>query len=92
MMKIDLSKAYDRVYWNFLERVLINFDFPTQLIKLIMFCVASIEMVVSWNGRICELFFPSRSLRQGCPISPYLFVLVMEKLGATINSKVDNNE
>lgn len=55
-----------------------------------MKCVMSPSFQVLWNGRCTEEFKPSRGVRQGDPISPYLFVLTMEKLGQAIRGTVAN--
>jgi len=86
--KIDLEKAYDRLNWDFLELTLHDFGFPPATISLIMSCVRSSNLSVLWNGAKIDNFTPSRSLRQDDPLSPYLFVLCMEKLSLSIQQKV----
>ena len=51
-----------------------------------MSCVETVKLSLHWNGKKLEWFHPSRGTRQGDPISPYLFVLCMERLGHIINS------
>ena len=90
--KIDLEKAYDRVNWDFLRQTLIDFGFPMIIVNLVMNCVQSSNLSILWNGAKLEGFAPSRGLRQGDPMSPYLFVLCMEKLAMMIQSKVDTGD
>ena len=90
MFKIDLEKAYDRVSWPFLKQTLLDFGFPECIIGLIMGCISSSSLALIWNGVKLPPFYPSRGLRQGDPLSPYLFVLCMEKLAILINSKVED--
>ncbi|XP_015958565.1 uncharacterized protein LOC107482544 [Arachis duranensis] len=86
--KIDLEKAYDRVDWRFLETSLIKFGFSVATINLIMACVTSFSLSILWNGNRLQNFKPMRGLRQGDPMSPYLFVLCMENLSCLISHKV----
>lgn len=92
MFKIDFEKAYDRVDWEFLRLTLSDFGFPTTIIQLIMSCVASTTLSLKWNSERLDKFAPNRGIRQGDPMSPYLFLLCMEKLALLIQEKVDANQ
>lgn len=87
--KVDLSKAYDKLSWTFIEQVLYELKLPENLIKLIMSCVTSTSFQVMLNGDLSDSFMAKRGIRQGDPLSPYLFVLCMEKLSHLICSAVD---
>ncbi|XP_062109882.1 uncharacterized protein LOC133821750 [Humulus lupulus] len=79
-LKIDLSKAYDTVDWCFLERLLIGFRFPIRFVQWVMVCLRGTSYVLMMNGRLQGGFKGVKGLRQGDPISPLLFVLIMEYL------------
>ncbi|KAI8550987.1 hypothetical protein RHMOL_Rhmol06G0149600 [Rhododendron molle] len=87
IFKIDLEKAYDKVSWKFLFDTLTFFNFNASWISIIMSCVTSVKTSILWNGEPLPEFAPGRGLRQGDPLSPYLFVLCMERLSILINSK-----
>ncbi|KAG8365371.1 hypothetical protein BUALT_Bualt18G0097700 [Buddleja alternifolia] len=88
ILKIDLEKAYDKVNWAFLRQTLIFFGFPDSTVRLIFFCVTCSQPRILWNGKPLPAFEPSCGLQQGDPLSPYLFVLCMERLAYIIEETV----
>jgi hypothetical protein len=89
-MKLDMSKAYDRVEWVFLETVMKKLGFDDRWVQLVMSCVRSVSYSVVVNGHLVGNILPSRGIRQGDPISPYLFLLCAEALSALISQVVDS--
>ncbi|GJY60029.1 putative RNA-directed DNA polymerase, eukaryota, reverse transcriptase zinc-binding domain protein [Tanacetum coccineum] len=87
--KIDIQKAYDTVDWRFLGCVLKYFGFHPLMIKWIMACVTSTSFSLNINGDIHGFFKGKRGLRQGDPLSPYLFTLIMEVLTLMIKRRVN---
>ena len=87
--KIDINKAYDTVDWGFLRQCLIQFWFPLKMVNWIMSCITSPSFTVCLNGDHIGYFKGMRGLRQGDPLSPYLFTLVMEVLTLMINRKIE---
>lgn len=73
-----MSKAFDRVNWKFLTKTLQSFGFSEHWCELITQCISTSTISVLLNGNPCTEFKPSREIRQGDPLSPYLFILCME--------------
>lgn len=88
LLKLDLEKAYDRIRWDFLEDTLLAAGLSGDWVNWIMQCVSGPSMSLLWNGEKTESFTPLRGLRQGDPLSPYLFVLCMERLCHLIDNAV----
>jgi hypothetical protein len=80
MMQFDLQKAYDNVDWHALQHIFIEIGLPSQFIQWIMLGVTSVSYKFSIHGRHTSFLKAKRGLRQGDPISPLLFVIVVEYL------------
>ncbi|KAK9928646.1 hypothetical protein M0R45_025770 [Rubus argutus] len=76
-LKLDMSKAYDKVEWDFLEDVLLRMGFDMIFVNLIMACVKSVSFAVTLNGKV-RLFQSLKGVESGDPISPYLFLFICE--------------
>ena len=84
-VKLDMSKAYDSVEWIFLEKVMRKLGFNERWINLMMFCVKTVLYSVLVNGEPKGLIRPTRGIRQGDPLSPFLFLLCTEGLHSLIS-------
>ena len=83
-LKLDLSKAYDRVEWACLDKIMEKLGFHSRWRRLMMQCISLVTYAVCINGKPSDHIIPTRGLRQGDPLSPYLFMLCAEGLSALI--------
>ncbi|KAA0049769.1 non-LTR retroelement reverse transcriptase-like protein [Cucumis melo var. makuwa] len=84
-LKVDLQKAYDSVNWNFLFGLLIAIGTPLKFVSWIRTCVTSPMFSIMINGSLEGVFHGRKDVRQGNPLSPFLFVMVMEVLSRMLN-------
>lgn len=91
-VKLDMHKAYDRVEWVFLEKMMFKLGFDARWVKLVMACVSSVKYSVRFNSMETESFSPTRGIRQGDPSSPYLFLIVAEGLSCLIQKAEESGE
>lgn len=92
ILKIDLAKEFDRVSWLYLKMLLIHLGFPNNFITWIMACITTHTFSVLINGSASQFFHFERGLRQGCPLSPLLFLIVMDGLSCLIESAKRNGD
>lgn len=85
-IKLDLEKAYDSLSWSFIHETLLETGISNELIRIIMERITAVRMNVLWEGEFTEDFMPSRGIRHGDPISPYIFVLCIERLSHGIGN------
>ena len=89
--KLDIEKAYDSISWEFLLHVLGRMGFGSWWLSWIKWCISTASFSVLINGSPVGFFPSSRGLRQGDPLSPYLFVIRMEALRCLMNCAVEGN-
>ena len=88
-LSIDFEKAFDSIEWNFLQVCLQKFGFKNDLIRWINILYKDIKSCVINNGFASASFYLQRGVRQGCPLSPYLFILGVEILGLLVRQNQD---
>ena len=85
ILKLDLSKAFDKLSWIYIQKMLIAFGFSPMWVRWILSLISSTFFSILVNGIPSHPFSPSRGIRQGDPLLPFLFVLMEEGLGRHIN-------
>ncbi|XLR04694.1 hypothetical protein S83_070892, partial [Arachis hypogaea] len=90
IIKLDFQKAYDRVRWSFVDMVLQKMGFGLRWRAWVKECVTTASMSVLINGSPSKPFRMERGLRQGDPLSPFLFVLVVDVLHRMVGEAVRN--
>lgn len=91
-LKLDISKAYDRISWSFLRQRLKIKRFRNTWIERMMMCVQTVTYNFCFNESIIGPSVPRKGLRQGDPLSPYLFLLCVEGLSNAIDEASSSNE
>ena len=84
-IKTYMIKAYDRLEWDFFSAVMSKMGFSSTWIEWIMRCVSSVKYHVLFNGQPRGNITPQRGLRQGDPLSPFIFILCTEELVSLLN-------
>ncbi|XP_074283574.1 uncharacterized protein LOC141608119 [Silene latifolia] len=90
-LKVDMSKAYDRLRWNFIEAKLLFMSFPHHIIRLIMKCIKTVSYEILINGNPGKAFAANAGIPQGDPLSPYLFALCTKVLSQLLLDAEDSH-
>jgi hypothetical protein len=92
LINIDFEKAFDTLEWDHMLKSLEYLNFPEKTIKWIKTIYTNIETCIINNGFTTEYLKPERGVRQGCPLSPYLFIITMEVFNRWIRKKMEGYE
>lgn len=85
-----MQKAYDRIEWDFLRECLLKKGFCEKWVQWVTQCVSTVSFSVNFNGEPQPFFKPTRGIRRGDPLSPYLFILVADVLSNLMKTTVDD--
>ncbi|XP_057252132.1 secreted RxLR effector protein 78-like [Beta vulgaris subsp. vulgaris] len=85
-IKLDMEKAYDRLEWNYIFTTLEKLGFCDRWIEWLRQCISTVSFSVLVNGIPGETFVPQRGIRQGDPLSPYIFILCAEMLARQLQN------
>ena len=91
-IKLDMEKAYDRLEWPFILNVLRNFGFDERWINWITECISNTSFSILINDSPYGFFQPQRGLRQGDPLSPFLFIVAAEVLSKLLQKAEERNK
>ncbi|CAH9117544.1 unnamed protein product [Cuscuta europaea] len=92
VVKLDMAKAFDRLSWQFLSDILLKFGFTPMFVKLVMNNLQATRLSVLINGSPYGFFRPSRGVKQGDPLSPYLFIIASEAFSRGISKLLEQGK
>ncbi|CAH9140209.1 unnamed protein product, partial [Cuscuta epithymum] len=92
VIKLDMAKAFDRLSWTFLKSILSKFGFSDSFISLVMGHLKATYFSVIINGVPKGFFQPGRGVKQGDPLSPFLFILATEALSRGLKDLMADNK
>jgi exonuclease III len=92
LLKLDLSKAFDKISWDYMRAMLLAFGFDSSWVTWIMNLTSTAFFSILVNGVPSKPFSPSRGIRQGDPLSPFLFIILAEGLSRSIHAAIRSKQ
>lgn len=92
VIKVDIAKAFDTLSWDFLFNCLKSLDLPDQYLRWLQACICTTNFTIGYNGMVHGYFKGKRGLRQGNPLSPYLFIIPMNNLSLMLNKATEEGK
>ena len=87
LIKLDMANAFDRVNHSFLINVLLSFGLSPHFVHLIKACIENPWIAPLINGCPTNFFQARRGIRQGCPLSPFLYILMADSLSQKLSAE-----
>ncbi|KAJ1695184.1 hypothetical protein LUZ63_011882 [Rhynchospora breviuscula] len=91
-LKVDLSKAFDRMKWPFIKSVMNAFGLPSGYINWVTTCITSARYSILINGKADRFIRPTNGLKQGCALSPYIFIMALDIFSRLLQYKVSKKQ
>lgn len=89
-IKLDMEKEYNRLEWNYILETFSQFCFNKKWIGWINECITTSSFSILVNNVPSDQFYPTRGIRQGDPLSPYIFIICAELLARQLQVAIDD--